>query len=421
VGGGIVYLEDIETAEDQLNDSDIDISYKLLHRYGNDALERAARSENIIIDSKMIDRYWEDLKRHHFAQLNMRSPIIRGLFLLYQTANALTRYNINILKMTHIQFRARILFPYLIYILQQYLPDTRKFLQAIIRSVYERIRRSSEKLVNVYVNSFYLDQDVIKYNVLLDFLGNGLQKFNPLTVGNVDTFYRGVFGSIFHYYFMRKQDTSKVYSSFWSFNNILNTSNSSTRLSLYKEVLYNLQVDKYYKSSPIYVQLGLNYRVFKNVIINNEFQDVYMAACTRSRRPIFRLDNNEFKLIKIYDNDLINEQTLEKIKKLPTILKLLKCVHIANPKAKPYNDMLIKPELVKSVILDELTYPFKNVFSDGYLQPVLSRISDNFINLILSGEYINLMTLTSVRIDQISFVEQLKKFVRICLSEIDSR
>ena len=83
--------------------------------------------------------------------------------------------------------------------------------------------------------------------------------------------------------------------------------------------------------------------------------------------------------------------------------------------------MLIKPELVKSVILDELTYPFKNVFSDGYLQPVLSRISDNFINLILSGEYINLMTLTSVRIDQISFVEQLKKFVRICLSEIDSR
>ena len=220
---------------------------------------------------------------------------------------------------------------------------------------------------------------------------------------------------------MRKQDTSKVYSSFWSFNNILNTSNSSTRLSLYKEVLYNLQVDKYYKSSPIYVQLGLNYRVFKNVIINNEFQDVYMAACTRSRRSIFRLDNNEFKLIKIYDNDLINEQTLEKIKKLPTILKLLKCVHIANPKAKPYNDMLIKPELVKSVILDELTYPFKNVFSDGYLQPVLSRISDNFINLILSGEYINLMTLTSVRIDQISFVEQLKKFVRICLSEIDSR
>jgi len=322
--------------------------------------------------------------------------------------------------LSNIQFRARILFPYLIYILQQHLPDTRKFLQSTIRTVYERIHKSSEKLVNVYVNSFYLDQDVIKYNVLLEFLGNGLRKFNPLTVGNIDTFYRGMFGSIFHYYFMRKQDTNKVYSNFWSIDNALNTPTSSTRLNLYKEVLYNLQVDRYYKTSPIYVQLGMNYRIFKNVIINNEFQDVYMSVCNRSR-SIFKFHNNEFKLIKIYDNDLINERTLEKIKKLPTIFKLLKCVHIANPKAKPYNDMMIKIDLVKSVILDELSYPFKNVFSDGYLQPVLSRVADNFVNLILSGEYINLMTLTTVRIEQISFIEQLKKFIRICLSEIQDR
>jgi len=416
-----VYLEDVGIVEDQKDGSDIDISYKLLHKHGSEALEKASKSENIIIDSKMIDRYWEDLKRHHFTQLNMRSPSVRGLFLLYQTANALTRYNDNILKLTHIQFRARILFPYLIYVLQQYLPDTRKFLQSLVRSVYERIRHSSEKLVNVYVNSFYLDQDVIKYNVLLEFLGNGLKKFNPLNVGNIDSFYRSVFGSIFHYYFKRKQDTTTIYSSFWSINNLIHTSGSSTRLLLYKEVLYNLQVDKCYKLSPMYIQLGLNYRIFKNVIINNEFQDVYMAAYSRSHQSTFKVDNNEFKLIRMYDNDIINEQTLEKIKKLPTILKLLKCVHIANPKSKPYNDMLIKPELVKSVILDELTYPFKNVFSDGYLQPVLSRISENFVNLILSGEYINLMTLTSVKIDQISFIEQLKKFIRICLSEIDGR
>jgi hypothetical protein len=144
-----------------------------------------------------------------------------------------------------------------------------------------------------------------------------------------------------------------------------------------------------------------------------------MSACNKSR-SIFKVTNPEYKLIKVYNDDLINAQTMEKIKKLPTIFKLLKCVHIANPKAKPYNDMLIKPELVKSVILDELAYPFKNVFSDGYLQPILTRIADNFVGLVLSGEYINLMTLTSVRIDQISFVEQLKKFVRLCITEIQT-
>ena len=415
-----MYLEDIELDDQPIADSSITISYKLLHIYCYDSLNRAAKSESIIVDSKVIDTYWEELKRQHFLKINTRSPIIRGMFLLYQTANALTNYNDNILKISNIQFRARILFPYLIYILQQHLPDTRKFLQAVIRSVYERIRKNSEKLITVYVNSFYLDHDVIKHNILLEFLGNGLKKFDPLTVGKIDSFYKGIFASIFHYYFMRKQDTSKSYSNFWSMENILSTSNTSTRLNLYKDVLYNLQVDKYYKTSPIYIQLGMNYRIFKNVIINNEFQDAYMAACSRSK-SIFRLDNNEFKLIKIYNNDIIQENTLNKIKKLPTILKLLKCVHIANPKARPYNEMLIKPELVKSVILDEISYPFKNVFSDGYLQPILARISENFVNLILTGEYINLMTLTTVKIDQISFIEQLKKFVRICLDEIQER
>jgi len=414
-----VFLESAELEEQQTT-SDMEIAYKLLHRHGHDAFSRAVKIDTIVIDSKMIDAYWEDLKKQYFLQLNTRSATVRGLFLLYQTTNALFAYNTNILKLSNIQFRSRILFPYLIYILQQYLPDARKFLQATIRNVYDRIRRNSEKLVNVYVNSFYLDQDVIKHNILLEFLGNGLKKFDPLMVGKIDSFYRSMFSHIFHFYFMKKQDTSKVYSNFWNIENILSSSNSSTRLNLYKDVLYNLQVDKYYKLSPIYIQLGMNYRIFKNVIVDNEFQDVYMA--TRSKaRSIFKLNNTEYKLIKIYNNDIVNEETLEKIKKLPTIFKLLKCVHIANPKAKPYNDMLIKPELVKSVILDELTYPFKNVFSDGYLQPILSRISNNFVNLVLTGEYINLMTLTSVRIDQISFVEQLKKFVRICVNEIQTQ
>lgn len=412
-----MYLESAELEEEQQITSDLDISYKLLHRYGYDAFDRASRSETIIIDSKMIDQYWEDLKRHYFLQLNTRSATVKGLFLLYQIANALSAYNTNILKMSNIRFRSQILFPYLIYILQQYLPETRKFLQATIRVVYERIRRSSEKLVNIYVNSFYLDQDIIKHNILLEFLGNGLRKFDPLTVGNIDSFYRGMISSIFHFYFMKKQDTGKIYTTFWNIENILSSSNSSTRLNLYKDVLYNLQVDRYYKISPIYIQLGMNYRIFKNVIINNEFQDVYIAAKNKTR-SIFKVTNPEYKLIKVYNDDLVNEEIIEKIKKLPTIFKLLKCVHIANPRSKPYNDMLIKPELVKSVILDELSYPFKNVFSDGYLQPILTRISENFVNLVLSGEYINLMTLTNVRIDQISFVEQLKKFVRICLSEI---
>jgi len=409
-----VYLESVEG--DNISCGDLEISYKLLHQHGYEVLEKSSISKNIIIDSRIIDRYWNDLKKYHFLKLNSRSPTVTGLFLLYQTSNALYSYNTNVLKMSNIQFRARILFPYLIYILQQYLPETKKFLQSTIRFVYDRINRTSTKLVNVYVNSFYLDQDVIKHNILLEFLGNGLKKFDPLTVGKIDSFYRSMFSNIFHYYFMRKQNVSPVCASFWNLDNILSQSASSTRLNLYKDVLYNLQVDNFYKLSPIYIQLGMNYRIFKNIIVNNEFQDIYFAIYNKNKIP--KSNNKEYKLIKVFNDDLINERILEKIKKLPTIFKLLKCVHIANSKSKPYNDMLIKPELVKSVILDELCYPFKNIFSDGYLQPILTKVCENFVNLILSGEYINLMTLSTVRIEQVSFVEQLRKFVRICLSEL---
>ena len=404
----------MDLTESRRSDSSLEISYKLLCQHGHDYLVRSSESDDVLIDTKVIHCYWEDLKKYHFLQLNGKSLTVKGLFLLYQTANVLYKYN-EILNLSHQKFRQQILFPNLIYILTQYLPDTKKFLQATIRQVYDNTRRSSEKIINLYTNSLYLDQDVIKHNVLLDFLGNALGKFDPLIIDKHSSFYRSVFANIFHYYFMKKQTDTSVYSNFWNIDG-LNVTPGSTRLKIYRDVLYNLQVDSYYKNSPLYTQLGYNYRIFKNLIINNELQDVYISL--NSAKKTVSISNNEYKLVKIYDDDLVNSHTLDKIRKLPTIFRLLKCVHICNFKGKPYNEMTIKPEIVKSVVLDELSHPFRNMFNEGYLQPILYRISENFVNSVLSGEYINLLTLTSTRIDQISFVEQLRKFVRICLDEL---
>jgi len=64
-----VYLDDVEIVENQIDSSDIDISYKLLFKHGSETLERAAKSETISVDAEMIDKYWEDLKKHHFCKL----------------------------------------------------------------------------------------------------------------------------------------------------------------------------------------------------------------------------------------------------------------------------------------------------------------------------------------------------------------
>jgi hypothetical protein len=413
MGGRIVFLEALEEPSCNTGAS-YDISYKLLYQYTHEDLERTVRNNSMLVASNM-KRYYEDLNKNYMAILSDRSPIVRGLFLLYQTASALSRYNENILNLSNIQFRDRILFPYLIQALHHHLPDTRKFLYYMIRTAYENTRKVSQSVINYHVNSFYLDQDVIKHDVLLSFLGNGLKKYDPLSIDNVNAFYRKVFKQIFLYYFMRKQKVQTICTNFWGVENSLKVFATSTRLSIYRDVLYSLEVEKFYEKSPLYSHLGYNYRIFRNIIINNELQDIYMTVKSKSS---IGLNNNEYKLLKVYDDDMTNDDLIEKIRKLPTIFKLLKCVHLANSKAKAYNDMIIKPELLKTVVRDELMYPFRNFFDGNYLLPILDRIVENFTNSILSGEYINLLTFSPVKINQISFIEQVKKFVKICLDDI---
>ena len=182
---------------------------------------------------------------------------------------------------------------------------------------------------------------------------------------------------------------------------------------MYRDVLFDLQTKRFYEKSPTMTQLNYNYKVFRNVIINNEFQDVYFST----NRDRFVLNNSEYKLMRLYSDDIEKNGILEKIKKLPSIYKLLKCVHIINPNSKPYNEMLIKPAMVKNAVLEELTYPFRNMFHEEYVLSILEKIAQNFTDQILNGEYINLFSLSTIKIDQITFIQQLKKFINICLTE----
>ena len=137
-----------------------------------------------------------------------------------------------------------------------------------------------------------------------------------------------------------KQDNQPIWSNFWSIENAITSVNTSTRLTVYRDVLYGLEGEKLYKDSPILSQLGYNYKIFRNLIINNEIQDIYMSLDSSNAVGI---SNNEYKLLKIYDDEIMNERLIDKIRKLPTVFKLLKCVHIINPKGKPHNEMVIKP------------------------------------------------------------------------------
>jgi hypothetical protein len=286
----------------------------------------------------------------------------------------------------------------------------------LIQKVYQEFNNKALGLVNIHINSFYLDKDVIKSNILYDFLGNGLKKFDPLNIGNVKGFYKSCFRSIFQFYFKRKRDLEDQDLVSFSFfdTNLNRQSTSSTRISIYRDVLYGIHIESIQKKHQVLNQLSYNFQIFRNIIISNEFQNIYQNVKNNDTLA----SNKEYQLMDFFDDDIFatNPDLFTQIRKLPLIYKLLRCVHIQSQNTVPYNDFLIRPETVKFVIIEELADSFKNMFIDSHVHDILDQIARNFIKNIMSGEYINLITFSTVKINHISFLDQLRKFIRLCLN-----
>ena len=398
-------------------DTTLDTSYKIIYACLHNELKNLKDQSNIVsincLKTKTLKKCTEILLSSHAELLHNRSLIVQELFTLHQIANCLYRYNNEYLNLSYPEYRSRVFYPNIVYILIRILPRAQKFLQTTIKSVYSEICRKSYGIIFSHINTFYLDHDVIKTDVLYEFLGNGLKKFNPLQLNDITSFYKNSFRCVFNYYFKKEKRISTVYDSVWEIEQDENFISVPVRLGLYRDVLYELQTKKFYEKSPTMTQLSYNFNVFKNVIVDNEFQNMYFSTY----KDKFLLNNNEYKLMKLYNEDINENDILLKIKELPTIYKLLKCVHIINPNTKPYNEMLIKPMMVKNAVLEELMLPFKNMFSNDCIHSILDKVAENFTKTILSGEYINLFSLSNIKIDQITFIQQVKKFIGLCLKE----
>ena len=388
----------------------------LLDNLGRD-LADIKENKTQIIKIKKVKEYVIGFNNVFKLKLCTRSQIVRELYLLYQTARSLEKYNKEILHFTYNKFRSSIYFPNILYLLVRFLPNAKKFLQKTIRQTYQEFKNRSHGLINVHVNSLYLDQDVIKTDVLYDFLGNGIKKFNPLDLGNIKSFYRVCFRSVFQYYFRRRRNLENQELIEYNFNDdsIFRESKVSSRISIYKDVLYDIHVKKIQKKHTVLSQLSYNFQIFKNIITNNEFQNIYQNVKT----PDSTIKNIEYQMINFFDDDLFlkNPEMVDELKKLPLIYKLLRCAHIQGSRSIPYNDFLIKPKDVIFVIKEELSIPFKNFFIDPYVHDILDQIAKNFVKSVLSGKYINLITFSTVKINHISFIDQLRKFVKLCLEQ----
>lgn len=365
------------------------------------------------ISTKKLSYFLKKLESSCYLITKNLNELTTQIYLLHQVCTGLyDYYDLYLQDISYEKYRSLIIFPNLIYILVRFYHKASGFFQANIRKIYNEHKYKNPGIINKFTTSYYLDEDMLKNEILFQFLGNALRKFNPLNVDSINQFYRQIMRSIFFYYFRSDRNLQNNYINFSDIDIVLGRNlNTPTRYVYYRDVLYNLQVKKMCDSSIVLKQLNYNFNIFKNIIINNEFQDMYYSLTQDS----FMLKNNQYKLLNLYNHK--NSNYLEKLKKLPIIYKLLRCIHIINPKKKPYNKWDIKPDYVKTIILEELAHPFKNLFIESHIYAILEKTSSNFVDNILCGEYINPVTFSSIIIKDYSFVTQLKQFVQLCLQE----
>ena len=395
---------------------DSELSLTLVETYlSNEINSIISNSENYgfsCITKKTLSKFLQKVENSYILYTKDLDETTKELYLLYQICNGLYAYQDNYLNVSYEKFRSRILFPNLMYILIRYYHKAQGFIQATIRKIYNEQKNKNSGIIQKFTNSYYLDEQIIKSDVLYQFLGNVFRKYNPLNIDDINLFYRKTIRNIFYYYFKLELSNDSTYSDFSDIDFSLGKNiNIPVRLLYYRDIMYDLQIKKLCNSSNTLRQLSYNYNIFKNIIINNEFQDMFYSL----NQDSFMLKNNQYKLLNLYKNE--NVEFLEKLRELPLIYKLLRCIHIVNPKVRPYNEWDIKPSNIKQLILEELSHPFKNLFSENYIYTILERTSSNFVDNILCGEYINPITFSTVKINDYSFTTQLKQFVKLCLEE----
>jgi hypothetical protein len=405
----------VQTSSDLDSGTSTNITVSLMHKHLykpiNNTLENKEDSYSYAsVSSKILNVYIKELESSHLNIIKDLPPYLQQMYLLHQTCIGLYKLNEYCFCLSNIEFRSRVLFPNLIYLMVRFLHKANGFIQKTIRHIYKEFKNQHYGIIKQFINTYYCDEDLIKSDVLYSFLGNAMRKFDPLTINKPQEFYRSSIRSILQWYLKNNKLVKMSSFDFEETDRVFSDKTiKDSRMQIYQNVLYGLYVKNVCKDSPVLMQMNYNYNIFKNVIINNEFQNLYLSTINNGY-----IGTPQYKLMHIYNDD---NQLLKKIKNLPLIYKLIKSVHIYNSNAKTFNNKFIKFDLVKTIVLEQLLIKFKNVYTDQYVMDILDKIAYNFTDNILTGEYINLVTLNSIKISQISFVNQIKDFIILTLDE----
>jgi len=396
--------------------SAVNIIYNNITKYLYEMIYGLSKSESRAVSAEPINNFLKKCQQdlyNEFCRVN--NDIIRAMYFFYLFSQALYKCNEDLLQVSNRKFRARVYYPIVIYILVRYFPHLKQFIQTQINYVYNQLYRNSRKIITHFTYQYNVDQNIIKFDIFYIFLGNLIKKYNPLMVRNPSAFYRKIFETLYDYYLLRTQDyTTRLLDDAIVVEYLSNHGLQlrATEYAMYQEVLYSLEVEHMVATSPIIQQVYYNYDILRNIIVPHELQKMFINTTITNGEGTSYPEYNYYKFLKYDYEERNNDEVLKKLKSVPTIYRMLKSVHIYSKKSS----VRIDKKLIETFVYEELLYLCKGLFHSDYVDVILKNIAQNFTDSIINGEYINLLTLSKVNINQITFPNQVKKFIRLCFT-----
>lgn len=334
---------------------------------------------------------------------------IQQMYMLHMFSVLLFRYNVRKLNLPEEEFISNIFIPNIMAACAKHLINGRRLIHRLIRDAYSVIEQKSQDIITFYTELHNVESAEIKNDIIYLFLRNILIQIDPLELNNVEQLYSTVIHRMYFFY-LKARTAGNIEQSYDQSLIFENTGDyPSQRYHIYEEALYLAQIQMMCKNSTAMHQISKQYDKLKSIVIPNEVQKLYLFSLNKG---FYVTDKHKLAVMKMHTDT----RQMEYLKNnLPTIYRILRSIHVVTD-TKTHLDSEVQK--IKEVIYTTLHNRFKFVLSDDIIVPVLKKITDNLVMSLTTGEFIDMLTLTSISVTGDKFIQQLQKFLELILSEV---
>lgn len=380
-----------------------------------DLQSKYSKSMKYVIKSDIVKTFVEKLYMLSCPNILKGNLLAQQFFLLYIISILFYRYNDQYLKLPINEFINRIYYINIVSICSKHLIQSRKTTFKIIKQVYNEIKEKVTNTIdNTYTDFYKNNESIIKNDIIQLFLSNIVSKFNPLEIENLEDFYKVLIRRVFFFYLKSKSSIDPELIS----DLINQQSNSlsalepqSERFKIYEEAIYLAQIQQICNNSEKFNIIVNEFDKLKNILLPNEIQILLLNQDNIKSKNI--LVNYKLNLQSLLS---ANKYNIDYIKnKLPQVYKLLRSIHISSTNNTFTN---INKQYMKDQFFISLCDNFKDKLDLNIISPILKNISDNLVDNLTIGEFIDMVTLVQIDINGLTFIEQFKEFLNLVLNSI---